>query len=99
MSTFPFNDVNNFDLKLLLQLQHDIASGNISDEQYEINISNTIDNNLEEIEYTFDFNDNSLVKSRYFTQNQFINNSQSIGKNDLNFLHLNIPVQTKTLSN
>ena len=35
-------------------------------------------------------NDNSLVKSQYFTQNQFINNSQSIGKNDLNFLHLNI---------
>ena len=27
MSTFPFNDVNNFDLNVLLQLQHDIGVG------------------------------------------------------------------------
>ena len=30
------------------------------------------------------------MKSHYFTQNQFINNSQLTKKNDLNFLHLNI---------
>ena len=90
MSTFPFNDTDNFDLNLLLRLQHDIASGNLNDEQYENNILNTINNDIGQLEYTFDFNDNSRVKSRYFTQNQFITSSQSIGKNDLSLLHLNI---------
>lgn len=65
MSTFPFNDVNDIDLYWLLQLQHNVSSNSVSDEQYEQNISNAFNNNLEEIEYALDVNDISFVKSRW----------------------------------
>ena len=97
MSSFPFNDVNDLDLNLLLQSHRSDDSIPISDEQYEYSISNTINNNLEQLEYAFDNNDNSPVKSLYYTQNQFVKNVQSAGKNDLNFLHLNIRSASKNL--
>ena len=55
----------------MLQLQHNLGENSISDEQYERDTSNAIINNSEEIQYTSDDYDNSFVKSRYFTQNQF----------------------------
>ena len=67
MSTFPFNDLNNFDLNLLLQLQQITGSPSISDEQYDNSITNIINNNSEEFESFFDDYDNPLVKSRYYT--------------------------------
>ena len=90
MASFPFNDVSDFDLYRLLQVQQNADSFSISNEQYELNISDTINNNVEEFEYTLDVNDQSFVKSRYYTQNQFVSNVKSAGKNDLNLLHLNI---------
>ena len=45
MSTLPFSDVDDFDLNLLLNLQQNDANS-MFDEQYEYNISNTINNNL-----------------------------------------------------
>ena len=91
MTTFPFNDLNNFDLNLLFQIQPaDTGSPPVSDEQYDNNISNIINNNMQEFECYFDDNDNSFVKSRYYTQNQFVNDSRLFGIKDLNFLHLNI---------
>ena len=68
-----------------MQSQRNVSSE--FDQQYENDISSAINNNLEEIEYTLDSNDSSLVKSRYVTQNQFISTSQSVGKDDLNFLY------------
>ena len=90
MASFPFSNVSDFDLNLVLQPQHNASSTLISDEQYEQNISNVINSNAEEFEYSFDSNDNSLINSRYYTQNQFVSKLQSAGENDLNFLHLNI---------
>lgn len=60
MSTFPFNDLNNFDLNLLLQLQQNTGSPSISDEQYDNSITNIINNNSEE----FVFNINAIVFTR-----------------------------------
>ena len=54
MATFPFNALNDFDLNLMLQLQHNLGENPISDEQYERDTSNAINNNSKEIEYTSD---------------------------------------------
>ena len=93
MSNFPFSDTNDLDLNLLFQLHHQIGNNTLSDAQYEVDICNIVNDKIEEIHFTLDENNSSFVKSKYFTQitqNQFISNSQSIDKNDLNFLHLNI---------
>ena len=96
MASFPFTNVTDLDLNSLLQSHHVDDSIPISDNQYESNISNLL-NNTEEFEYTFDTNDSSHVKSLYYTQNQFFKNAQSAGKNDLNLLHLNIRSANKNL--
>ena len=48
MATFPFNALNDFDLNLMLQLQNNLGENSISDEQYERDTSNAINNNSEE---------------------------------------------------
>ena len=58
--------------------------------QYEQNISNVINDNAPEFEYSFADNDNSMVTSQYYTQNQFADKLRSAGDKDLNFLHINI---------
>ena len=97
MASFPFRNVTDLDLNSLLQSHHVDDNIPMSDNQYEHNISNTMIINSEEFEYTFDTNDSSHVKSLYYTQNQFFNNAQSAGKNDLNLLHLNIRSASKNL--
>ena len=68
-----------------------IDSNTLSDNQYENNISDIINNKIDKILLHFDLNDSHLHnKSLYYTQNQFIHDFQNISKNDLNFMHFNI---------
>ena len=91
MSNFPFSGLNDPEFNLLFDFHNILRDNPQIDEEYEHNISNTLNINIEEVDHVFDTNEGiSFVQSLYYTQNQCIKYLNSTTNNDLSLFHLNI---------